>query len=84
MSVLDRIRKKGRQDKNVITVEAEIVDNYMKEAEKAAQIVEANINNGDFSHINCEIDNNCLHSYYGSLFMPWFIGSGYSAVIRSI
>ena len=60
MSVLDRIRKKGRQDKNVITVEAEIVDNYMKQAEKAAQIVETSISNGDFSHIVQQLE--CLPS----------------------
>lgn len=57
MSVLDRIRKKGRQDKNVITVEAEIVDNYMKQAEKAAQIVETSISNGDFSHIVQQLES---------------------------
>lgn len=51
MSVLDRIRNIGRQDKGVVIAEEESIDNYMKEAEKAAQIVEANISKGDYSRI---------------------------------
>ena len=57
MSVLDRIRNIGRQDKSVVVAKEESIGNYMKEAEKAAQIVEANINKGDYSRIVQQLES---------------------------
>ena len=57
MSVLDRIRNIGRQDKGVVIAKEESIGNYMKEAEKAAQIVEANINKGDYSRIVQQLES---------------------------